>query len=86
MIVLIVDICKKIMKECDHMKNNHLKTSLIFSLIGCLAGFLLGIYQVSTLEEAMKQTIVAQLGSTSALIVISVIQSTLYSFISAFSD
>ena len=47
-------------------------------------GFLLGIYQVSTLEEAMKQTIVSQLGSTSALIVISVIQSTLYSFISAF--
>ncbi len=65
------------------MKNNDVKLSLIFSLIGCLAGFLLGLYQVSTLDETMKQTIVSQLGSTTALIVISVIQSTLYSFISA---
>ena len=72
------------MKECDHMKNNDLKTSLIFSLFGCLAGFLLGTYQVSTLDEAMKQTIVSQFGSTTALIVITVIQSTFYTFISAF--
>ena len=66
------------------MKYNDVKLSLIFSLIGCLAGFLLGLYQVSTLEEAMKQTLVSQLGSTTALIAITVIQSTLYSFISAF--
>lgn len=55
------------------MKKNDLKISLIFSLIRRLAGFLLGIYQVSTLEEAMKQTIVSQLGSTTMLIVITVI-------------
>lgn len=72
------------MNGSDHLKNKDLKTSLIFSLIGCLAGVLLGIFQVSTLEEAMKQTNVSQLSSSTALIVITVIQSTLYAFISAF--
>jgi len=66
------------------MKNKDIKYSLIFTLIGLIAGIFVGVYQVSTATEELKLQIIAQLGSTNMLIVVSIIQATLYALISAF--
>jgi membrane protease YdiL (CAAX protease family) len=66
------------------IKNKDIKISLIFTLIGFFAGIVVGIYQVSTITEEVKQQIITQMGSTTMLIIITAIQATLYAFISAF--
>ncbi|QGG48480.1 CPBP family intramembrane glutamic endopeptidase [Heliorestis convoluta] len=66
------------------MKNNDLKISLLFTLIGLAAGFSLGYFQLSAATEEVRQQIVAQLGSTEILLVISTVQTAIYAFISSF--
>ncbi|MEG0372068.1 MAG: hypothetical protein RR645_07230, partial [Clostridium sp.] len=57
---------------------------LIFALIGLIGGVFLGAYQVSIATEEMKQQMISQLGSIKAIIAVSVGQSTLLAFFSAF--
>jgi hypothetical protein len=66
------------------MKNKDLKLSLIFTFIGLLAGFVTCLYQISTFDNTMKETIVDQLGSVNALIPISAVQTGILVFISSF--
>lgn len=66
------------------MKNKDIKYSLIYAIIGLIAGLIVGYYQVSTATEALNQQLTAQFGSSSMFIVICGIQAALYSLISAF--
>lgn len=66
------------------MKNKDIKISLIFTIIGLIAGVFLVVYQVSMVTGIMKQDMISQFGSTTALIAISVAQVTVFTFISSF--
>ena len=69
---------KKIIRSKDF------EISLIFSIIGLIASIFIGIYQISTFTEIMKQQIISQLGSTQALIPIAAVQGALLTFIASF--
>ena len=66
------------------MKNKDLKISLIFTLIGLIAGALTGWYQILNFDEAMKEAIISQVGSINMMIFISAVQTGLFVFISTF--
>lgn len=66
------------------MKNKDLKLSIIFTLIGLVAGALMGWYQILNFDEAMKETIISQVGSINIMILISAAQTGLFAFISTF--
>lgn len=66
------------------MKNKDIKISLIFTIIGLIAGMFLAAYQVSMATEIMKQDMISRFGSTTALIAISAAQATVFAFLSSF--
>jgi len=66
------------------MKNKDIKISLIFSIIGLIAGMFLVVSQISMATEIMKQEMISQLGSTTALIAISAAQVSVFAFLSSF--
>ena len=66
------------------MKNKDLKLSLIFTIVGTIAGALISYYQVSTATGEFMDQLLAQLGSIEALIFITAIESAIFTFISTF--
>ncbi len=66
------------------MKNKDLKYSLIFTLVGIIAGGILGYYQVLIATDELKSQLSAQLGSLEMLIVVTAIQAAVFTFISTF--
>lgn len=65
------------------MKNKDLKISIIFTIIGLIAGIFTGFYQVSTLTEESYQQIISQLGSTNVLMIVVIVQVVIFTFFSA---
>lgn len=70
------------MKTHPHKKD--LKISAVFALIGLVAGGAAALYQVSMFPEGIQQQIIAQLGSTDALIPIAALQGAILTFFAAF--
>lgn len=66
------------------MKNKDLKISLIFALIGLIAGIFLGFSQIGFLTEELKKQVIEQFGSVNALIVVTAVQTMIITFITAF--
>lgn len=66
------------------MKMNDLKYSLFIAPIGLVAGILAANFQASNLTEALKEQVIAQIGSASALIAITGIQVMILTFLSVF--
>lgn len=66
------------------MKIKDIKISLIFTLIGFIAGILLGLLSLSTVTEVVKQGMISKFGSTTAIIGITTAQVTVFTFFSAF--
>ncbi len=66
------------------LQNKKLRTSLIFSFIGLVASICAGVYQISMLNEDIKQQIISQLGSVEALLPIAAVQGILITFIATF--
>lgn len=66
------------------MKNKDLQLTLIFTIIGFIAGMVTAMYQVSTATEIIKQEMIAQVGSITAIIAIAAAQVTVFAFLSSF--
>lgn len=69
---------KKIIRSKDF------KISFMLSIIGLIASVFMGIYQISTFTETMKQQIISQLGSIQALIPVAAVQGAMLTFIASF--
>lgn len=70
------------MKTHPHKKD--LKISAVFSLIGLFAGGAATLYQLALFPDAIRQQIIAQLGSADALIPIAAAQGALLTFLATF--
>jgi len=68
----------------NHLHKKDLKISLGFALIGLVAGGAATLYQLDMFPEAIRQQIIAQLGSTDALIPIAALQGAILTFFAAF--
>ena len=68
----------------NHLPKKDLKISLVFALIGLVAGGAAALYQLSMFPESIQQQIIAQLGSTDALIPIAAAQGALLTFLATF--
>ncbi|MGH4141161.1 CPBP family intramembrane glutamic endopeptidase [Clostridium sp.] len=66
------------------MKNKDIKITLIFTLIGLMAGIFLGLLSLSTVTEAVKQGMISKFGSTIAIVALSAAQVTVFTFFSTF--
>ncbi len=66
------------------MKNKDIQLALIFTIIGCIAGSVTAMYQVSMATEIIKQEMIAQVGSTTAIIAISAAQVAVFAFLTSF--
>lgn len=66
------------------MKNKDLKLSIIFTVIGLIAGGLIGLFQAASFTEEFRQQIISQGGSIEILLVAAVIQSGILTFITTF--
>jgi len=65
-------------------KNKDLKITLVFTLVGLIAGFFTGLYQASIATEELKQQILSQLGSMELMMVIAAAQGAVYACLSSF--
>lgn len=68
----------------NHLPKKDLKISLVFALIGLVAGGAAALYQLSMFPESLRQQIADQLGSLEALIPIAASQGALLTFLAAF--
>lgn len=66
------------------MKNKDLKLSLIFTLIGLVAGAITALYQYQVYDEATREAIISQLGSVNALLIVSAVQTGVMTFLASF--
>jgi len=67
------------------LKNSDFKISLLFALIGMIAGIFVGLHEIPILSEEIRQAVIAQYGSINALIIVAALQSLVYAFISSFA-
>ena len=65
------------------MKNKDTQIALKFGVIGLIAGYFTGLYQVSIATEQLKQQILSQVGSMQAMLLIAAAQATVFAFLSA---
>lgn len=63
------------------MKNKDLKLSLLFTVIGMVAGAVTSLYQYRVIDEATKTAIISQLGSINMLFIVSAAQSGIIAFV-----
>jgi membrane protease YdiL (CAAX protease family) len=66
------------------MRNKDMKMVLVFTVIGLIAGFFTGQYQVLIATEDMKEQILSQAGSLEVIMLVAAVQGAVYAFLSAF--
>lgn len=66
------------------LKNKDLTIAFLFAVIGLVAGYFTGLYQISIATQELKQQIISQTGSLNSLILIASVQGAVYAFLSAF--
>ncbi len=66
------------------MNKKDLRISLIFALVGLIAGTLIVSFQISTASEEFKSQLISALGSVERLIIVGAIQAAILTFIATF--
>ena len=66
------------------MNKKDLKISLIYALVGLIAGILIVIYQISIASEEFKNQLIAVLGSVEMVIIVGGLQAAILTFIATF--
>lgn len=66
------------------MNKKDFKLSLIFTLVGLIAGGLIVSYQISIASEEFKNQLISSLGSVEMLVIVGSIQTAILSFIATF--
>ena len=66
------------------MKNKDLKISLLFAMVGLMAGASTAMYQYQIYDQATKEAIISQLGSIEVLLSVSAMQTGIMAFVASF--
>jgi len=66
------------------MNKKDLRISLIFTLVGLVAGALIGSFQISTASEEFKSQLISALGSLEMVIIVGAIQTAILTFVATF--
>lgn len=66
------------------IKNRDIQLSILFTVIGMIAGAVTALFQYQVYDDATKQAIISQLGSLNMLFLVSAIQTGVMAFVTSF--